>query len=240
MRGETNLKFLVDRNCHIWDGYCYQAYLKQWKENSFGFTPNEYFSPSEHEATPFTQEQFINKVKTDDEFAKKWGELGPIYGKQWRDWNSSEAEFEGLGGIDQIANVINLLKTDPDSRRMVVNAWNVGELDQMVLPPCHMMFQFYTRELSWYDDLDKIKEIYVDWSLSKHCGGYAGDIKAKIIESANRIFVDGWQKYKDPFTGKLLIELECFSSIPKRAISLRWDQRSNDIVTGKQIGRAHV
>ena len=73
------------------------------------------------------------------------GELGPIYGRQWRDWNSSEREFEGLAGIDQIQNLINDLKTNPDSRRLMVNAWNVGELDQMVLPPCHYGFQVYTR-----------------------------------------------------------------------------------------------
>ena len=78
------------------------------------------------DGTPFTKEEFLQKLKTNKEFNNEFGNKG----------------------IDQIANVINLLKTDPDSRRMIVNAWNVGELDQMVLPPCHMMFQFYTRELS--------------------------------------------------------------------------------------------
>ena len=85
-----------------------------------------------------SKEQFINKIKTDDEFAKNWGNLGPIYGKQWRHWN----------GYDQITNLINELKTNPDSRRLMVSAWNVGELSQMTLPPCHYGFQVYTRELS--------------------------------------------------------------------------------------------
>jgi thymidylate synthase len=114
---------------------------------------------------PYSQEEFINKIKTDDEFAKKWGELGPIYGKQWRSWagkrlytphTKADESFIEIKIIDQIANLINDLKTNPDSRRLMVNAWNVGELDQMVLPPCHYGFQVYTRELSmsekelWY------------------------------------------------------------------------------------------
>jgi thymidylate synthase len=103
----------------------------------------------------WTQEEFINKIKTDDEFAKKWGELGPIYGKQWRSWKGDtwiEGNTDGTDGfylqtgeVDQIKNLINELKTNPDSRRLMVSAWNVGELDQMVLPPCHYGFQVYTR-----------------------------------------------------------------------------------------------
>jgi len=233
LRGDTNLRFLVDRNCHIWDGDCYQAYLK---ETNREIELNNAMQSHPHYG--LSQEEFINKIKTDDEFAKKWGELGPIYGKQWRRWTQYEIDMPGFDAhfneteTDQIQNLINELKTNPDSRRMIVNAWAVHDLEKMVLPPCHMMFQFYTRELSWYDDLDKIKETYVDWSLSKPSGGYAGDIKADTIESANQIFVNGWQKYKDPFTGNPLIELECFSSIPKRAISLRWDQRSVDVGLG--------
>ena len=130
LRGDTNIKFLVDNGCHIWDGDAFKNFM----DTSEG-DPDLIWN----------QEQFINMVKTDDEFAKQWGELGPIYGAQWRDWNSSEAEFEGLSGIDQIQNLINDLKTNPDSRRLMVNAWNVGELDQMVLPPCHYGFQVYTR-----------------------------------------------------------------------------------------------
>jgi thymidylate synthase len=227
LRGDTNIKFLVDNDCHIWDGDVYKNYEKWWKSYSPGGAP-----------IPLSKEKFINKIKTDDEFANKWGELGPIYGKQWRKWfhgnwwmNGSRPMTE-TKFIDQIANLINELKTNPDSRRLMVNAWNVGELDQMVLPPCHYGFQVYTRELTWYNDLDKIKEIYVNWILSKCSGGYAGDIKGDTIESANQIFVDGWENNKDPFTGKPLIGLECFTSIPKRAISLMWSQRSIDTFLG--------
>jgi len=85
-----------------------------------------------------SKEEFIERIKNDDNFAEKWGELGPIYGKQWTDWN----------GIDQILNLVNSLKKNPDSRRLMVNAWNVSELHEMTLPPCHYGFQVYTRELS--------------------------------------------------------------------------------------------
>jgi len=99
-----------------------------------------------------TQEEFINQIKTDDEFAKKWGELGPIYGKQWRQWQGwmEYGDDKKMGSLwyDQILRLIHQLKTDPDSRRLMVSAWNVAELDQMVLPPCHYGFQVWTRELS--------------------------------------------------------------------------------------------
>ena len=136
LRGETNIKFLLDYDCHIWDGDAYKNYQKNMTE-WFG---NE---------SQLTKEEFTNKIKSDDEFAKKWGELGPIYGKQWRAWKQKDVlEWgykEGEVLIDQIQNLINDLKNNPDSRRLMVNAWNVGELDQMVLPPCHYGFQVYTR-----------------------------------------------------------------------------------------------
>jgi thymidylate synthase len=85
-------------------------------------------------------EQFVEEIKTDKEFAKQWGDLGPIYGKQWRKWDGKN------GRIDQIDDLVKELKTNPDSRRLMVSAWNVGELDKMVLPPCHYGFQLYTRK----------------------------------------------------------------------------------------------
>jgi thymidylate synthase len=159
LRGDTNIKYLVDNGCHIWDGDAYKAYLKGWehaKKLQKSFSTKERYQEYLSEIKILSQEEFINKIKTDDEFAKKWGDLGKIYGAQWRSWEYQYGD-EYSGGhhlptlkkqIDQIANSINLLKTDPDSRRNKVNAWNVGELDQMVLPPCHTDFQFYTRELS--------------------------------------------------------------------------------------------
>ena len=139
LRGDTNIKYLVDNNCNIWNGDAYKNYLEE----------------TQHEAS-YTEEQFINLIKTDKNWANVWGDLGPIYGKQWRDWGHGVLENKHLGQIDQIQNLINNLKINPDSRRLMVNAWNVGELEQMTLPPCHYGFQVYTRELSeserfnWY------------------------------------------------------------------------------------------
>jgi len=123
LRGDTNIKFLLDYDCHIWDGDAYKNYVKNVTQKYKGVQPN-------------SKEAFITKIKHEPEYAKECGELGPIYGKQWRDWN----------GIDQIGNLINQLKTNPDSRRLMVSAWNVGELHEMVLPPCHYGFQCYVRE----------------------------------------------------------------------------------------------
>ena len=134
LKGDTNIKYLVDNNCNIWNGDAYKNFLKK-------------SVPHDHQET---KEEFIYKMKTDNEFAEKWGELGPIYGKQWRSWTEYYVEkFNGGNPVivertsDQIENLINDLKSNPDSRRLMVSAWNVGELDQMTLPPCHYGFQCY-------------------------------------------------------------------------------------------------
>ena len=136
LKGDTNIKYLVDNGCNIWNGDAYKHYVI--------CTPTP---PGTH--ARLTQDEFINEIKTNDEFAKKWGELGPIYGKQWRDWKSQKFDVARGNGyllqVDQIAKVIVDLKKNPDSRRLMVSAWNVGELDEMVLPPCHYGFQLYTR-----------------------------------------------------------------------------------------------
>ena len=141
LMGDTNIKYLVDNGVHIWDGDAYKKYHQAFPETEM-----------------MSKEDFIETIRVNDEFAKKWGELGPIYGSQWRDWGS-EVEFgQGesvlYGGIDQIQNLINDLKTNPDSRRLMVSAWDVGSIDLMVLPPCHYGFQMYTRELSLKERVD--------------------------------------------------------------------------------------
>ena len=133
LKGDTNIKYLVDNNCHIWDGDAYKAYEKWYDEvavhSPFGEVPK------------ISSENFIKAITLDDEFAKRWGELGPIYGAQWRHWG----EYE----LDQIAILIDDLKKNPDSRRLMVTAWNPDDLPNMVLPPCHYGFQVWTRKLSF-------------------------------------------------------------------------------------------
>jgi thymidylate synthase len=142
LKGDTNIKFLVDNGCNIWNGDAYKAY-----KTKYGYDDID---------SPLSMGEFITKIKTDNKFAKENGELGPIYGKQWR---RILMPFDMMV-IDQIQNLINDLKTNPDSRRLMVNAWNVGELDQMVLPPCHYGFQVYTRELSLEERESLMDKIY--------------------------------------------------------------------------------
>jgi thymidylate synthase len=189
LRGDTNIKYLVDNNCHIWDGDAYKNYSKLFTDDFHG--------------PRYTQERFIELIKSDNAFAKDFGDLGPIYGKQWRSWRVGKGIETSLphpyGGnvyesfsmyIDQIQNLINDLKTNPDSRRLMVNAWNVGELDQMVLPPCHYGFQVYTRELSMSE-----KEL---WYKNNNINP------------------------NEPW----------YPNFPTRAISLMWNQRSVDTFLG--------
>jgi thymidylate synthase len=185
LNGDTNIKFLVDNNCHIWDGDAYKNYLK-WAGNN-----------------PLTIEEFIEKIKTDSDFAGVYGELGPIYGKQWRKWANGGEVFDDVHYYDQIQKLINDLKTNPDSRRLMVNAWNVGELDQMVLPPCHYGFQMYTRELS----LDERRNLV---TLEKYESVYNGGDSRNTL-SHSEIDQLGY---------------------PARAISLMWNQRSVDTFLG--------
>ena len=135
LRGDSNLRYLAENNVHIWDEWPYKSYLirnnipvpksdsDEWKE---GITA------------------FIERIKTDDAFAKDYGELGPIYGYQWRNWPTPNGRH-----IDQITQVIEQIKKSPDSRRMIVSAWNVADIDEMAkagLPPCHCFFQFYVAD----------------------------------------------------------------------------------------------
>ena len=155
LKGDTNIKYLVDNGCNIWNGDAYKNFLK-------------HSVPHDHQET---MEEFIQRIKTDNEFAAKWGELGPIYGKQWRDWNGKQVSVKDGKVItivnDQIADLINDLKTNPDSRRLMVNAWNVGELDQMTLPPCHYGFQVYTRKTTRQEKIvnpGKYRAISLMWN----------------------------------------------------------------------------
>jgi len=205
LRGDTNIKYLVDNDCHIWDGDAYKNYISWWNDN--------------HPESPgMSKESFIRNIKTNDEFSNKWGSLGKIYGKQWRNWetvydsNISRWEGEGENAIpiydvinkhDQIANLIHDLKTNPDSRRLMVSAWNVDQMEHMVLPPCHYGFQVYTRELS-YDE--KVHEARKRFGFELEDGTRTFDINTK--ESIE------------------------FLNSTQRAISLMYNARSQDVPLG--------
>ena len=146
LKGDTNIKYLVDNGCKVWNGDAYKKYRDVYEIES---RENDSKLEELHMLSDLTEIEFIDRIKGDDEFARIWGELGPIYGKQWRKWKQEDVlEYgykEGEVLIDQIANLIKELKTNPDSRRLMVSAWNVGELSEMTLPPCHYGFQVYTR-----------------------------------------------------------------------------------------------
>ena len=238
LRGDTNIKFLVNNNCHIWDGDAYKNYCKEYWNLSFLQDKIEYGSSFYNHDTDdytfeeLTQEDFINNIKTDDDFAKEWGSLGSIYGKQWRSWGKKNVvnyDLENVKSsdkvkvmdlirndgdyskydvkvtyqnntIDQITNLINDLKTNPDSRRMMVIAYNVGELDSMVLPPCHYGFQVYTRELS-EDERNEIRDMQY----------FKNNLHQALKGSDTKI---DWE------------------NIPTRAISLMYNARSQDVPLG--------
>ena len=217
LRGDTNIKFLLDYDCHIWDGDAYKNYVSKIEEYTSTLNvPNDISEFQEImdsvgnqiKNSVLSKEEFINKIKTDNEFAKKWGDLGPIYGKQWRQWQGwmqykKDDGSNGFGSLwyDQILRLVHSLKTEPDSRRLMVNAWNVAELDQMVLPPCHYGFQVYTRELSIEERLHLASQKYEVFDpFDFHVGDHN--------------------------------EIDELYPVPRRAISLMWNQRSVDTFLG--------
>jgi thymidylate synthase len=186
LTGQTNIQFLLKHNNHIWNGDAYKNYK----------TKTETLMGHGFHGVLLSQEDFINKIKTDDEFAKTWGDLGPIYGKQWRKWDGEN------GRIDQIDDLVKELKTNPDSRRLMVSAWNVGELDEMVLPPCHYGFQVWTRELTY-------SERYKIWFNNNY-------------ETGMEYYEGNVPNFDDTY----------YEPTPTRAISLMWNQRSVDTFLG--------
>ena len=116
--GDTNIKYLVDNDVKIWNEWPYEIYKKS----------------SEYQGE--TIEEFASKIKESQEFADKWGNLGPVYGKQWRNF----------GGVDQLKELIDQIKTNPTSRRLIISAWNPPEIKDMALPPCHCFMQFYVND----------------------------------------------------------------------------------------------
>lgn len=196
LKGDTNIKFLVDNDCNIWNGDAYKAYVKEG--NKLGVPYVSY-------------EKFVEGIKN-GEF-KSFGDLGPIYGKQWRNWFHGDWWYNGSRpmvipkSVDQIENLINDLRENPDSRRLMVTAWNPGELDKMVLPPCHYGFQCYTREL-----LVTEREDYY----------------ARINNYSEQDRLEMNPNCTDNDVHKIMDD----ENMPKRALSLIWNQRSVDTFLG--------
>ena len=217
LQGRTDLRYLLQRDCHIWTGDAYKVYDKDFDAEHPPF--------SAPYPKRLTQKEFEEKIMNNDEFNNMYGDLGPIYGKQWRSWGSKNADdyikslgfyfengftsdlrraFEsGHKQIDQISNLINELKTNPDSRRLMVNAWNVGELDKMTLPPCHYGFQVWTRELNLEERIVLLKKLAI--------------FQEQVIDAAKP---------------EMIHSLADSHNIPTRAISLMWNQRSVDTFLG--------
>lgn len=128
LTGETNIRPLVLQGVKIWNEWPHARYVKESGDD-------------------LALEDFVQRIADDKEFARRWGDLGPVYGKQWVDWPTYRYRKDGLyergEGINQVAQVVDSLKTNPSSRRHIIEGWNVAELDRMALPPCHKTYQFH-------------------------------------------------------------------------------------------------
>jgi thymidylate synthase len=213
LQGRTDLRWLLQRGNTIWVGDAYKNFTTQISKKH-----------SKH-YEPISREEFVDRIKKDDAFADEWGDFGPIYGKQWRSWRNYNYIVEGgevfndlqrgfnisrediereFLYVDQIQNLIRDLKTNPDSRRLMVSAWNPGATEEMLLPPCHYGFQVWTRELS-------PKERYDIWFVNN--------------------YESGMERHFDP--AKLPdFDNPYYTPTPTRAISLAFNMRSVDVPLG--------
>ncbi|WP_017378648.1 thymidylate synthase [Paenisporosarcina sp. TG-14] len=144
IKGDTNVKTLITERNHIWDEWAFEKWVKSEDYSGPDMTDFGLRAAQEEEFKQILDEQmniFRKKILSDDDFANKYGDLGPVYGRQWRSWPSINGQT-----IDQLKNVIKSIKNNPDSRRHIVTAWNPSEVDQMALPPCHTFFQFYVAD----------------------------------------------------------------------------------------------
>lgn len=141
IRGDTNIKYLLENNNNIWNEWAFKKWVESSDYNGPDMTNFGLRSLQDEAFAKLYEEQmeiFKNKILTDDEFARKYGELGDVYGKQWRNWQTRNGET-----IDQLKDVIDTIKKNPNSRRLIVSAWNPEDVPTMALPPCHTLFQFY-------------------------------------------------------------------------------------------------
>ena len=139
IKGDTNIRFLLENNNNIWNEWAFKKWVESDEYNGPDMTDFGHRTLVDEDFAKDYKEQmkfFKEKILTDDEFSKKYGDLGNVYGKQWRNFN----------GVDQLKNVIKQIKENPSSRRLIVSSWNPAEVDTMALPPCHSLFQFYVSD----------------------------------------------------------------------------------------------
>lgn len=139
IKGDTNIRFLLENNNNIWNEWAFKKWVESDEYNGPDMTDFGHRTLVDEDFAKDYKEQmkfFKEKILTDDEFSNKYGDLGNVYGKQWRNFN----------GVDQLKNVIEQIKENPSSRRLIVSSWNPAEVDTMALPPCHSLFQFYVSD----------------------------------------------------------------------------------------------
>jgi len=158
LNGDTNIKYLLDNKCYIWVGDCYENFKNTYSSKQI---PKNYLN---EDGTIIDKKEFIDLLNNDPYFCKIWGDLGPIYGKQWRRY--------GFSKIDQIKKLINDIKNNPNSRRLLVNSWNVDELNKMILPPCHYSFQCYVRKNKFIDMLVNMRSCDIGLGLPYNITSY--------------------------------------------------------------------
>ena len=223
LQGRTDLRWLLARNCHIWTGDAYKRYATYANSLEEPDWEVHVDDPNQNRTRIMTRGEFENEVLMNDAFSEKWGDLGPIYGKQWREWErygyrgvqngaidcgmitAEEARKEAH--VDQLTNLASDLDSDPDSRRLMVTAWNPADLPDMTLPPCHYGYQAYTRELSESERM-----------------AILGEDQQMLIHKKVQSFKNVRKRTVEDFLDEL--------KVPKRAISLMWNQRSVDVPLG--------
>ena len=229
--GNTNIRYLLDHGVTFWTEWPYQEYRRRMIDN---FNKNV----KRTRLNILSQKDFEKKIMSDDNFALEYGDLGPVYGKQWTDWggytelveekveyketNAQQVLVDKLGfkkiyikGINQINQTIDSLIENPDSRRHIINAWNVSEIDDMMLPPCHLLFQFYTEIL----EIDE----RIEYCLKNNS---EEDID-KYMQYHN---IESWDEIKRNPINQIKI-LDHFN-VPERYIDLQLYMRSSDTALG--------
>lgn len=205
LKGDTNIKYLVDNKCNVWNKDCHRWYLKTW--NNFA---DEFVMNAEDVEEPYEIDEFIEKIKKGDlentsiPTGYKLGDLGKVYGHQWRDQN----------GVDQIQTVLDRLQSEPEGRYAILDAWNPADFKDMALPPCHLLYQFNCREIEFKERLD----LYSKRPLNE---GY-NPTDEEIRESKEKwgFSEEGQMKYLD------------FCKVQKYYLDLQLYQRSCDTLLG--------